>query len=118
MKNDFTKPKPDLDVFVHGLLRPGPKANVILSYPSATVTDLQAVLAGFAEMVVDLAELSISYPPPPPDPDIARRQLIRLRTSLDRLYPSSVWPDTTTEIGGRFAWAIRARIAQRLHDLE
>lgn len=65
-------------------------------------------------MVVGLTEFPISYPAP--DPDMCRRELIRLRAVLDQLYPSSVWSDDTTEIGGRFAWAIRKEIAKRLEE--
>lgn len=129
MKHDITKP--DLDVFqkaavAHGLLpRTGEQpddprgkasgpANLALSFPAGPDTDLDEVLPALAAMVVDLVEIG----PQQWTRQCGRGNLLALRTSLDRLYPASVWSDTTMEIGGRFAWAIRERIAQRLQDLE
>lgn len=113
--------KGDLDVFVHAPISRKPVIEsafrvAVPNYATDATTSLQDLLAGLAAMVVELAEFPITYPAP--DPDMCRRQLLRLRTVLDHLYPSSVWPDDTTQIGGSFAWAIRKRIAERLGELE
>lgn len=113
----FTR-KPDLDAFTHppidglrgaGLAEP-PRERPPADQQSAPSSEQLDALAG---MTVELAEYAVGM-----HLVKCRERVLELRTSLDHLYPTSVWPDTTMELGGRFAWALRERIARRLRDLE
>jgi len=82
-------------------------------YHTKNGLDLADLLPALAAIVVELHEC-----PAGDDPVRRRGALICLRTWLDRLYPSSVWPDNTTLIDGRFVWAIRERIAMTVQEID
>ena len=82
-------------------------------YHTQNGLDLRDLLPALAVIVVELWECRAGA-----DPSRRRGNVVELRTWLDRLYPSSVWGDDTPLIDGRFAWALRERIAIVLQEID
>ena len=82
-------------------------------YHTESGLDLADLLPALAVIVVELWECRAGV-----DPIRRRGNVVELRTWLDRLYPSSVWGDDTPLIDGRFAWALRERIAIVLQEID